>query len=306
MIKIPNTDLMVSNVGLGTAKAGLTYEKADEIIKEYVSLGGNLIDTARVYSDWIPGEIGRSERVLGEAIERLKIRNELIIMTKGGHPNMSGMNRPRCAPELMRGDLEKSLKALKTECVDIYVYHRDDESIPVDVLIDTMEQFRFEGKIRYYACSNWSVARMQEADAYCRRKGVRCFIGNQSLLNAGVKHMGKLYDDTLTVAREDFIHYHRENPDNVLMPFSAVAEGYFHRFINKGEGGGMFDTKENCELADKIKRLSAVSGFSITQILMSYFKTLPITTIPLFGPRDAGQVKDMMTEADLSDFWAEN
>jgi len=245
MITIPNTDLQLSNIALGTAKAGVTYEKADEIVSAFVDLGGNLIDTARVYSDWIPGEVGRSERVLGEAIERLKNRNELVLMTKGGHPDMvnfGGMNNPRCAPESMRDDLEKSLKALKTDWIDIYVYHRDDENIPVEVLIETMEQFRREGKIRYYACSNWSVKRMQEADCFCKDRGYRGFIGNQSLLNAGVKNMGPLYDDTLTVAREDFIQYHRANPDNILMPFSAVAEGYFHRYINKGEGGGMFDT----------------------------------------------------------------
>ena len=75
---ISGTDLNVSDIGLGTAKAGVTYEKADSLISKYLSLGGNLIDTARVYSDWIPGEIGRSERVVGDAMtaERIPFTEE--------------------------------------------------------------------------------------------------------------------------------------------------------------------------------------------------------------------------------------
>ena len=54
MINIPGTDLTASSIGLGTVKTGVTYEKADSLISLFLSLGGNLIDTARVYSDWIP------------------------------------------------------------------------------------------------------------------------------------------------------------------------------------------------------------------------------------------------------------
>lgn len=89
MIRIPKTDLTVSSIGLGTVKAGITYETADDLISLFVSLGGNLIDTARIYSDWIPGEIGRSERVVGDAIARLGIRDKIVLMTKGGHPDIS-------------------------------------------------------------------------------------------------------------------------------------------------------------------------------------------------------------------------
>ena len=302
MIRIPDTDLVLSDVGLGTAKAGLTYREADEIVARFMDLGGNLIDTARVYSDWVPGEIGRSERVIGDALSRLGTRNKAVLMTKGGHPDIThgfDMTKSRVSAGDMRVDLELSLKALRTDTIDIYLYHRDNPEISVPELIEIMEDFRREGKIRYYACSNWSAARMMEADRYCEEKGYRGFIADQSLQNAGVRGMNPPMDPTLTVAKEDIFEYHRENPHNMLMPFSSVAEGYFHRWILKGEGGGVYDTEENRKLAERIRELCEQYSASITQVLLSYFKTLPMQVLPLFGPKDMSQIDDMMMTVDI-------
>ena len=302
MINIPGTDLTVSSIGLGTVKAGVTYEKADSLISLFLSLGGNLIDTARVYSDWIPGETGRSERVVGEAIARLGVRNKVVLMTKGGHPDISrgfDQMRPRMTAEDMRHDLELSLTALRTDVIDIYVYHRDNEAQSVPEEIETMENFRREGKILYYACSNWSAARMREADLYCTEHGYRGFIADQSLLNAGVKHMLPPMDPTLTIVKDEIYTYHKETPGNVLMPFSSVAEGFFHRLILKGEGGGSYDTEENRRFAETIRTLQEKYGATLTQVLLGYFRAVPFTCIPLFGPRDASQLADAMKTEEI-------
>ena len=302
MIQIPDTDLMVSSIGLGTVKAGITYENADKLISDFLFYGGNLIDTARIYSDWIPGEIGRSERVIGDSVTRLGIRNKIVLMTKGGHPDISkGFDKmiPRMAEKDMRYDLECSLKALRTDVIDIYVYHRDHEIQPVSEEIEVMERFRKEGKIRYYACSNWSAARMQEADRYCMEHGYRGFIADQSLLNAGVKYMLPPMDPTLTVVKDEIYTYHEKTPRNLLMPFSGVADGYFHRFLLKGEGGGSFDTEENRNFAKKIPMLQEKYNATITQVLLGYFKMLPFTCVPLFGPRDESQLEDAMKAEEI-------
>ncbi|MBQ8305547.1 MAG: aldo/keto reductase [Blautia sp.] len=302
MIQIPGTDLTVSDIGLGTVKAGITYETADELISAFLSEGGNLIDTARIYSDWIPGEIGRSERVVGDAIARLGVRSRVVLMTKGGHPDISNGfdNMPkRMSPADMRYDLEQSLRALQTDVIDIYVYHRDDPDQPVPEEIEVMETFRREGKIRWYACSNWTADRMSEADVYCKEHGYRGFICDQSLLNAGVPRMLTPSDPTLTVVKDEVYAYHVKNPDNVLMPFSSVAEGYFHRLLLKGEGGGDYDTEGNRAFAKKIPALQEKYGATITQVLLGYFRTMPFTCIPLFGPRDVSQLSDAMKAMEI-------
>ena len=68
--------------------------------------------------------------------------------------------------------------------MDVYFYHRDDESRTVEELIETMEDFRRAGKVCYYACSNWSAARMKEADAYCAKMGYRGFVADQAMFNS--------------------------------------------------------------------------------------------------------------------------
>ena len=67
----------------------------------------------------------------------------------------------------------------------ILIFIRDNEDVPVSELIDIMEDFRKQGKIRYYDCSNWTTARMKEADAYAASKGCRGFVANEALYNIG-------------------------------------------------------------------------------------------------------------------------
>lgn len=171
-ITLMNTDLELSPMGMGCVNAGIKWDGEDayRIFDAFLDMGGNVYDTARVYSDWIPSEIGRSERVLGQWLRQSGKRHDVILLTKGGHPDMTSatpdMHASRISAENMRTDLELSLRALGTDYIDIYFYHRDNEDVPVSELIDIMEDFRKQGKIRYYACSNWTTARMKEADAY--------------------------------------------------------------------------------------------------------------------------------------------
>ena len=74
-IKIKNTDLVLSKIGFGTVNAGLAWDNEDafEILERYINLGGNVIDCARIYSDWVEPEIGRAERVIGDWIKRVPI-----------------------------------------------------------------------------------------------------------------------------------------------------------------------------------------------------------------------------------------
>ena len=153
-ISIPNTDLTLSAIGLGTVNAGIAWDHADayRIFDSFLGAGGSLIDTAHVYSDWIPGETARAERVVGEWIKSRGGKHyDFVLMTKGGHPRNDTMDVSRMSKADMEGDLDGSLKQLGVDCVDIYFYHRDDQNQTVDELIEVMESFRRAGKIRYYA-----------------------------------------------------------------------------------------------------------------------------------------------------------
>lgn len=302
-ISIPETDLSVCPIGLGTVGAGLDWNgaEADRLIDAYLDLGGNLIDTARVYSDWVPPEIGRSERVVGEWIRRSGKRNRVVLITKGGHPKYLGpgddLHLSRMSPADMRHDIELSLKALNTDSIDLYFYHRDDPGQSVEEEIETMEQFRREGKIRYYGCSNWTAARVLAADDYCRRKGYRGFAADQALLNFGMKYMKPLADDTMTSISGDLFRYHRENPQNLAMPYMGVASGFFHLYAAKGEAGvknSPYFTPGNVAAAKRCLELTEKYHASVSQVVLGFFSCQPFACAPLYGPQNTEQLRDAM------------
>lgn len=307
-ITIPDTDITIHPLGLGTVNAGLTWDgaDADRIFDAFLDMGGNLIDTAHVYSDWVKPEVARSERVIGDWLKRSGKRSRVILVTKGGHPDMKS-EKPdthisRMKREDMTADLEGSLKQLRTEYIDIYFYHRDDMTQPVEDLIEVMEDFRRAGKIRYYGCSNWTVSRMKEADAYCRSKGYRGFAANQALLNMGYKYMNPLNDDTLVYADEEMQTYHRDNPANLLMPYMGVCSGFFHKYISKGSDAvkdSPYYTEGNIKTAGRVKMLCEKYHATVSQVLLGFFGQQDFDCAPLYGPKNADQIEEAIKAFEI-------
>jgi aryl-alcohol dehydrogenase-like predicted oxidoreductase len=150
-------------VVLGTASLGLNgRETAFEILDEYVRLGGRTIDTAAIYSDWVPGEIRRSEGVLGEWLKARNNRDELYIITKGAHPRI-GSAQSRVDPASIRTDVDQSLERLGVDRIDLYLLHKHDPKADVAAIVGTLQDIHKQGKIRAFGSSNWPVARMNEA-----------------------------------------------------------------------------------------------------------------------------------------------
>lgn len=295
-IRIPETDLSVSSMGCGCVNAGLKWEgkNADEVFDAFFDLGGNLYDTARVYSDWVPTEVGRSERVLGEWLSRSNKRNEIVLVTKGGHPDMRAkdidLHKSRLSKEEMEYDLDLSLKALQTDWIDLYFYHRDDRTRTVEELIDTMESFVKAGKIRYYGCSNWTTERMKEADAYCRKMGYRGFSANEMYYNVGSMHKRPAADDTLVLMDQEMLAYHRENPRNLAMPYMGLCSGAFNKWIALGEEAvreSEYYTEENEKVKDQMIKIAEKYHITITQAVLGFFTCQDFACVPLYGPRGA-------------------
>lgn len=306
-IVIPDTDIQLSGIGLGTAGVGLkescSGENADRLLEGYIDGGGNLIDTAHVYSDWIPGEESRSERVVGDWIRRRKKRVDFVLMTKGGHPRIGSMNVSRLSPKDMTDDLDGSLKKLGTDYIDIYLYHRDDVNRPVEELVEQMEDFRRSGKIRYYGCSNWTVPRMKEAARYCEKMGYRGFVVNQAMYNIGVKHMKGISDKTMVVCDGEMLKFH-ESAKTLLMPYSGNCGGFFHVLKERGAAAvknSNYCSDGNLEIGRKVSELCERRGYSVTQVLMGFFATRKVKMLPLAAVDSTRHLKDI-TDALHTDF----
>jgi aryl-alcohol dehydrogenase-like predicted oxidoreductase len=128
---------------------------ANGLLDSYVGGGGRILDTAAVYKR------GESERILSDWLRLRGGRDDLIIVTKGGHPGDDWRTR-LTAPEV-RTDLTTSLHRLGIGAVDVYLLHRDDESRPVSELVDVLLQIKASGLARWVGVSNWRTARIKEA-----------------------------------------------------------------------------------------------------------------------------------------------
>lgn len=301
---LPGTGLSVSPFGLGCTRAGSAWtgERADRLLDYFVDMGGNVIDTARIYG--LP-DIGASEATLGGWLHRRGRRSDIVLMTKGGHPEVSSMHVSRMSRRDMELDLAASLRALRTNYVDIYFYHRDDESQSVGELLECMEDFRRAGHIRFYACSNWSTRRMREADAYARAHGLTGFVGNECLYNLGSAGAGPMHDDTLVRADADMLAYHQGGTHNTMMPYSGLCEGFFHRLESSPSvqdarlTGSPYHTPANLRLAGRVALLREKYAATTSQVLAGFFFTSAVPMLPLFGCSSESHLSELLAAVDI-------
>ncbi|MCR5677508.1 MAG: aldo/keto reductase [Agathobacter sp.] len=299
-IVIPDTDLgALFPLGLGSMKAESAWDKQQtyRIFDTYFDRGGNLFDTARVYSLF-----SKSEEWIGDWLKETGKRNRIVLISKGGHPDLTAqpfpdMHRFRLSKEEMTSDLETSLRTLQTNHIDIYLYHRDDPARSVEELVDTMESFVQAGKIRYYGCSNWTLPRIEQAMNYAKAMGYRGFVMNQGLLNAASDDAGPLQDDTLIKIDPQMRAYHKAHPEILATAYSGIALGFFAQYLRGGADAvrdKSYLTDANIARAKQMEQSAKEKGITLLQETLGYFKTLEHDCIPLFTPRDEAGICEAM------------
>lgn len=300
-VALKGTDLRLSPIALGTVKAGIAWSgrEADALLDAYLDMGGNVLDTARVYT---PPHEGCSEQVLGDWLRRSGKRDRVVIVSKGGHPAIESMTTPRMDRASMTADLEASLRALGTDVIDLYLYHRDDPATPAGVLVEQMEDFRRAGKIRWYGCSNWTTPRMAEAAAYAQAHGLPGFAANECLYNVGVRHMGPLPDKTMVAADDAMLAHHRVTGMGMLA-YCGLCSGYFHRLMAEGVEavrGKKYDTPGNRRVAERLNAVCRDYGVTLSQAELAFLLAQPFDTVALAGVSRVEQLTDLMGAMALS------
>ncbi len=298
---IPNTDLVVSVISLGTGGAGANYDRAAAfaLLDAFFEEGGNFVDTAHVYNDWIPGERSRSEKLLGAWMHLSGRRNRsgVLLATKGAHPDLAHMQVGRLSPAEIQADVEESLRFLQTETIDLYWLHRDDTTRPVEEIIDTLEAQAQAGKIRYYGCSNWRLERLQAAQLYSARRARSGFVGVQNLWSLAKPNLDVLRqrDATLAVMDDDLWQYHRQT-GLAAIPYTSQANGLFQKMDTGGTArlpadlARLYLSPETEGRYQRLKILSQQTGLTTTQIGLGWLTSQPFATCPVIGPQSLAQL----------------
>ena len=162
--KVEGINLPLSRVVFGCAiEPMLKGENVNDLLDAVYDMGINVFDTAENY--------GQSETSLGNWMRERKNREKLVVISKGCHP----YERNRVTPEDMRRDIEQSFQRLGTDSIDIYFLHRDDRNIDPGVMVEVLNEYYQEGKIKAFGGSNWSCERIEQANHYADRHGLQPF-----------------------------------------------------------------------------------------------------------------------------------
>lgn len=302
-LTIPGTTLNASQVCLGTGNFGTEVPEADAfmLMDAFAEAGGNFFDTARIYASWLPNGANASERTLGAWLRQRGNRDQMIVATKGAHPDLKSMHIPRMSRAEIEHDVHASLKYLQTDVIDVYWLHRDDVQRPVSDILESLNAQVGAGHLRYFGCSNWSVPRIQEATRYAQENGLDGFIANQPMWSMATPNHEAIGDKTLAIMDNATLGFHRESGMPVI-PYTSQGRGFFSKLAQnrlKESDTRQYDNPTNRARFAQAQTLAQQHGVTISTIALSYLMSQPFPVVPIIGAKNSEQLHDSLQHVDF-------
>lgn len=286
-----------SKIFLGTAYFGdgITESDAFAIMDKFREKGGTHIDTARLYAK------GKSEEIVGKWL-RERNATEMHVFTKGGYFEPDAGEESRVTEKEITSDLEKSLAALGTDCIEFYWLHRDDRVIAPGVVVELMNRFVKEGKIKKFGASNWQSDRIKAVNEYAAVHNLMGFSASQLRFNPAycLGERGGL----VGMDKDEFSFY--KNIDLPVVAYSSQAKGFFSKVAEFGvdalseKAKKRYLCEENLKKLEVMKTLSEKYNCSVGAIVCGAMCSINIPdTFPVIGGSRISQIEDSMSGADI-------
>jgi aryl-alcohol dehydrogenase-like predicted oxidoreductase len=302
-ITLPGTDVALSEFCLGTAPfgAGLDEGLLNGLYEQFRAAGGNAFDTAHCYCFWLPAQsAGSSERMLGKLIKAHGDRKNVVIVTKGGHPSVPpAYQRPAgyLSPEVLNRDIAESLEFLGYGTIDIYLLHRDDRRVPVGEILDTLNRHVAAGRLRVLGVSNWTMARIAEANAYAKAHGMQGFAISEPQFSLAHVNAPEPTDDGLGRYLYDADIAWHERSGLPIMCYSPTANGYFATGGQSAKGS--FDNPITQGRLARATALANKLGATPNQIALAYLRAQRFPVVPILGTTNPEHLADALGAARL-------
>jgi predicted dehydrogenase/aryl-alcohol dehydrogenase-like predicted oxidoreductase len=247
---------------------------------DFFTRGGNTFDTAWIYGG------GRQERLLGEWLKNRGLRQEVVVIAKGAHT-------PYCDPVNLSRQLLESLDRLQTRYADLYLIHRDNPDIPVGEFVDALNDHLHAGRVRAFGASNWSLARVQAANRYAKRKGLTGFAAVSN--NFSLARMVEPVWPGCMAASDAASRRWFQKSQTPLFAWSSQARGFF----TVGDPQNTADkslvkcwySEDNFQRLARVKELAAQRGVTPLNIALAYVLHQPFPTFALIGPRTLAETR---------------
>ncbi len=291
-------DFQISRIAFGTGSVmkDLTGDEYFALFDLYASKGGNVLDTAPGYCG------GRSEKYIGEWMKLHHNREQIFISTKACHAFPGEPSRLTYRD--MSDDLDQSLRQLDTDYVDILWIHNDDEAVSVEKIMDDLNRVIENGRVRSIGCSNWTVDRLEKANAYAASAGLHGFFANQiqwSLAAAETDAYARAFN-ALTMDDRSYKWYVKN--DIAVFAFSAAARGFF----SVAAAGGLdavsestmsfFGTPNNIRRLENVKKYMAGHNCPASVPVIGYITNNRLKGVALTSASRISTLKETLEAAD--------
>ena len=297
VLRIPGLHKELSRVVFGCDNQSDTNH-AFAMFDHFYMKGGNVFDTAYIYNN------GKSDFYLGSWIESRDLREKVVVLGKGAHT-------PDCLPEKIRPQLEETLSRMSTSYLDIYCLHRDNESLPVEGFIDTLNELKDEGLIKIFGASNWSLERFKAANDYAQEQGKEGFTILSN--NFSLAYMNNpVWPGCFSCSEDDYVDYLKEN-QIAIFPWSSQARGFFldsQEFTgaahvadpNREEQERVWGSADNLERRSRCFELASKKSVDPIQMALSFVLNQEFPSFPLIGPRNFFETESSLeaTKIELS------
>jgi len=269
-------------------------DQSRAVLDVFGELGGNFIDTADVYSEWVEGNIGgESETIIGNWMKVRGNRHQFVIATKVAKLS----TRPGLRPENIIAACNDSLKRLQTDHIDLYYSHHDDKDVPIAETLGAYQQLIEEGKIRYIGASQHTGARLQEALDIATKENLPKYVCLQDHYN--LMERNPFESDQQGVLKKNNLS---------ALPFYGLARGFLTGKYRPGvavesvRAGGITDykTEKGYAIVKALDEIAKVHNSSISAVALAWLRANPQVSTPIASARTVEQLKEIMQIVELT------
>jgi aryl-alcohol dehydrogenase-like predicted oxidoreductase len=292
MPQLPGTDLTVSDLCLGgnvfgwTADEPTSFAILDRFDDATPSTEAPFVDTAESYGK------GESERILGAWMASRGTRDRIVVATKASPLEKE---HPLAAGEI-RAAAERSLRNLRTDVIDVYYAHYDDETTPLEETLTAFDELVRAGKVRYIAASNYSAARLAEALDTSERLGATRYVALQTHYNLMERPVFE--DELRDVALDRGLG---------VLPYYGLARGFLTGKYRQGErvdspraaGAGKYVGERGDRVLAALAQVADAQGVPMPAVALRWLADQPGVVAPIASGRSVEQLAELLPMQDL-------
>lgn len=293
--------LTVAPLAFGCNVFGWTADQATafKLLDAFVDSDLNLLDTADVYPVWHPGNVGgESETIIGNWLKKSSKRDQVIIATKVGMKMAPALGTENLSRKYIFDSVEKSLKRLQIETIDLYQAHTDDPVTPLEETLTAFDDLIKQGKVRAIGASNYSGARLKEALAVSKAAGLARYESLQPEYN--------LYDRAgYELELEPLCHKEHLG----VISYFSLARGFLSGKYRseadlsqspRGTGVKKYLNERGFAIVDTLHKVAKELHSQPARVALAWLIARPGITAPIASATTLSQLEDLIAAAKLT------